>query len=67
MAEFYLERQTTETGEHLVHSSTCSSLPAKETMHYMGAYAQAPVWEASIRYSKVSTCEKCIPAWMKMR
>ncbi len=60
MAEFYIEKNTTETGEHLVHSSICPSLPAKETMHYMGAYAQAPVWEAKIRYAQISTCPKCL-------
>lgn len=62
MAEFYLEKKLTETGEHLIHKSTCPSLPAEETMHYMGAYAQAPVWEASIRYQQVSTCPECLPS-----
>ncbi len=61
MAEFYVEKKASETGEHLVHSSSCASLPSKETMHYMGAYAQAPVNEALDRYIKVSTCPKCLP------
>ena len=62
MAEFYVEKKATETGEHLVHSKTCSSLPAEETMHYLGSYAQAPVSEALDRYVKVSTCPNCLPA-----
>lgn len=64
MAEFYVEKTATETGEHLVHSKTCSSLPAEETMHYLGSYSnpQAPVNQALDRYVKVSTCPKCLPA-----
>ena len=64
MAEFYVEKKANESGEHLVHSSICSSLPAKESMHYLGARsnAQSPVNEALDRYTKVSTCPKCLPA-----
>jgi hypothetical protein len=62
MALFYIERGTNEAGEHLIHSSTCSSLPAEETMIYMGSYAQAPVKEATDRYVTVSTCPNCLPA-----
>lgn len=62
MALFYVEKNTNEAGEHLVHSSTCSSLPAEETMHYVGSYAQAPVKEVMDRYVKVSTCPNCSPA-----
>lgn len=64
MAEFYVEKKPSETGEYLVHSSTCSSLPAEENMHYLGAYsnAQAPVNQAVDRYLKVSTCPNCLPA-----
>lgn len=43
MALYYVEKGTNESGDHLNHSSTCSSLPAEETMHYVGAYAQPPV------------------------
>ncbi len=62
MALFYVEKGTNEAGEHLIHSSTCSSLPAEEVMHYVGAYAQAPVNEVMDRYVKVSTCPDCLPA-----
>ncbi len=62
MALFYVEKGANEAGEHLVHSSTCTSLPAEEAMHYMGSYAQAPVKEAMDRYVKVTTCPKCLPA-----
>ena len=62
MALFYVAKNTNEAGEHLVHSSNCSSLPAEETMHYVGSYAQAPVKEVMDRYVKVSTCPNCLPA-----
>jgi hypothetical protein len=61
MALFYVEKGTNEAGEHLIHSSTCSCLPAEETMHYVGAYAQAPVKEVMDRYVRVATCPNCLP------
>jgi hypothetical protein len=64
MAEFYVEKKANETGVHYVHSSTCASLPAVNTMHYLGAYsnAKSPVNEALDRYTNVSTCPNCISA-----
>ena len=63
MAEFYIEKKRNETGEHIVHSSTCSSLPATDSMEYLGAFsnAKAPVNKAVDRFSKVSTCSTCLP------
>ncbi len=63
MAEFYVEKRPSETGEYIVHSATCASLPANEHMQYLGSYSNvnAPVNEASGRYSKVSTCPECLP------
>ena len=62
MALFYVEKGTNQAGEHLVHSSTCSSLPAEESMIYVGSYAQAPVKEVTDRYVRVATCPNCLPA-----
>jgi len=62
MALFYIEKGTNAAGEHLIHSSTCPTLPAVETMTYMGSYAQAPVKEAMDRYVRVATCPNCLPA-----
>ena len=62
MALFYVEKGTNKVGEHLIHSSTCSSLPAEETMYYVGAYAQPPVKEVMDRYVKVATCPNCVQA-----
>jgi hypothetical protein len=64
MAEFYIEKTPNETGLHVVHSSTCASLPASESLQYLGAFsnANAPVNKAVDRYSKVSTCPSCLPA-----
>jgi hypothetical protein len=30
-------------------------------MHYVGAYAQAPVKEVMDRYVRVATCPNCLP------
>jgi len=64
MAEFYIEKGAKETGERVVHSATCSSLPAKETLTYLGAYsnANAPVNKATDYFGKVTTCPDCIAA-----
>lgn len=62
MALFYIEKGTNDAGDHLIHSSTCTSLPAEEAMIYMGSYAKAPVKEATDRYVTVSTCPNCLPA-----
>jgi len=62
MAEFYVEKNASENGVHLVHSSKCTALPAVEDMHYMGAYSRPPVTEALDRYIRVSTCPNCLPA-----
>lgn len=61
MAEYLVERKATESGEHLIHKATCTSLPAKEAMDYLGSYAMVPEWEASNRYTYVSTCPNCLP------
>ena len=64
MAEFYIEKQANATGEHIVHSSTCASLPAQEHMQYLGAFsnAKAPVNKALNRYLRVGTCPACLSA-----
>lgn len=62
MALFYVEKGTNAAGEHLIHSSTCTSLPAEESMHYVGSYAGAPVREVTDRYVNVATCPNCVAA-----
>ena len=64
MAEFYVEKNANDTGAHLVHSSTCSSMPPKESMHYLGAFsnATAPVNKALNRFVRVSSCPQCLAA-----
>ncbi len=64
MAEYYVEKSANEAGDHLVHSAKCSSLPAVEAMHYLGAYSSvtAPVNISLDRYVKVATCPDCLPA-----
>ncbi len=64
MIEYYVEKTANETGEHVVHSSRCSSLPATETMRYLGPYSNinAPMNEASNWFSKACACTECISA-----
>lgn len=62
MAEFYVEKTTNETGEHVMHSSTCSALPAADKLQYMGARSNAPasMKEAADWFTRVAPCPKCL-------
>lgn len=64
MAEFYVEKSANETGNHVVHNATCASLPAKDTLVYIGARSNvaAPLNEAALYQLSPSTpCPECIP------
>lgn len=62
MYEYYVQKSANETGDHIVHSSGCSSLPANDNLLYLGVRSNtaAPLKEAADWYSKVSACPKCI-------
>jgi hypothetical protein len=62
MFEFYAEKNANEMGEHIVHRETCPSLPAKESLHYIGVRSNttAPLNEAANWYSKSAPCPVCI-------
>jgi hypothetical protein len=64
MFEFYAEKDANEMGEHIVHRETCSSLPAKDTMHYIGVRSntEAPLNEAANWFSKSAPCPDCMPS-----
>lgn len=63
MNEFYVEKRQNETGEHIVHTASCSSLPAKDKLQYIGVRSntEAPLKEAAnFWYSKSAPCPECI-------
>ncbi|MGZ4954785.1 MAG: hypothetical protein ACXV8Q_06700 [Methylobacter sp.] len=66
MAEFYVEINTQENGEHVVHTSLCSSLPSRETMQYLGSISntKSAVKKAAELLRKQATgCSHCTPAY----
>ena len=62
MAEFYIESKPKETGERLVHKSTCSALPSVDTMAYLGSFGNvaAPINKSRTKFALVSGCPVCI-------
>jgi len=62
MDEFYVEKTVNESGEHIVHTACCSSLPAKTTLYYIGVRSNtvAPLKEAANWFSKSAPCPECI-------
>jgi hypothetical protein len=64
MAEFYVEINAQENGEHIVHNATCSHLPAKEVIQYLGAISNcaSALKKASERFKQVNGCPHCAVA-----
>jgi hypothetical protein len=64
MFEFFVEKDAKESGAHVVHRSTCSSLPEKDDMHYLGVRSntEAPLKEAANWFSKSAPCPDCMPS-----
>lgn len=62
MFEFYVEKDANESGVHIVHRETCSSLPAKDTLYYLGVRSNinAPLNEAANWFSTSAPCPDCI-------
>jgi hypothetical protein len=62
MHEYYVEKGANETGEHIVHLASCSSLPAKDNLYYIGvrSTSAAPLKEAANWFSKSTLCPECI-------
>ena len=55
MAEFYVEINAQDSGEHMVHRAECSLLPSKETIRYLGSIASC----ASALKKAVQSCPHC--------
>ena len=62
MYEFYVEHNANESGAHVVHMACCSSLPAKDTLYYLGVRSTtaAPLKEAANWFSKSAPCPECM-------
>ena len=61
MAEFYIETSKRTTGAHLVHFSTCSSLPEGEQIRYLGSIASydGAFVEGKKIYNDIDACPEC--------
>ncbi len=61
MALYYVNKNAQPSGEHEVHTSTCSYLPSLENRLYLGSFntcAEA-IKEAKKHYSNVDGCYHC--------
>ncbi|HAG94409.1 MAG: hypothetical protein CMK83_26390 [Pseudomonadales bacterium] len=61
MAEFYIEKNERETGDHLVHFSSCKVLPRADSLRYLGSIASFDsAWQEGKKvYHQVSACTEC--------
>ena len=61
MAEFYVEIIAQSNGEHLVHKSGCSFLPAKEAIQYVGSISNfdSALKKANQTFRQVNGCSHC--------
>jgi len=65
MAEFYVELNTQENGDHVVHTSTCSLLPSREVLRYLGSISntKSAVKKAGEHLTQVNGCAHCTPSY----
>ena len=61
--KYYVNKNAQPTGEHEVHTSTCSYLPNLENREYLGEFDSCidAVKEARRRYNNVDGCAYCCP------
>ncbi|MGR9045398.1 MAG: hypothetical protein ACU83N_08885 [Gammaproteobacteria bacterium] len=64
MAEFYIELNPQGNGDHVVHNSECSKLPAKEAVQYLGSISNctSALKKAAERFKQVNGCSQCLSA-----
>lgn len=65
MNEYYVERLAHKDNEHIVHNSSCPSLPAMNKLHFIGVRASmvASVKEAAHFWNSNSVpCPVCMAA-----
>jgi len=61
MAIYYVNKIAQPTGEHEVHTSTCSYLPSHENRMYLGTFSNChdAIREAKKYYNNVDGCYWC--------
>lgn len=61
MTRYYVNKNAQSNGDHEVHTSGCSYLPAPENRQYLGEFAscRGAVQEARKYYSQVDGCFYC--------
>ncbi len=61
MATYYVNKIAQPTGEHEVHTSTCSYLPDQENRMYLGVFSNChdALREAKRYYNNVDGCYWC--------
>ncbi len=61
MAEFYLEKTPQQAGDHLVHFSSCSVMPNRKEMLYLGSIASFDAaWSEGKRFfNAITACPTC--------
>lgn len=61
MAEFYIEKTAKDSGEHLIHFSTCSQLPEEAELDYLGSIAsyESAQSKGKQRFHAVNACTAC--------
>ena len=64
MATYYVNKNAQTNGDHEVHTSTCSFLPATENRLYLGNFTTCDeaVREAKKSYTQVNGCFYCSKA-----
>ena len=64
MAEFFIELNPKENGDHVVHNAGCSILPAKDAVHYLGSISNctSALKKAAERFKQVNGCSQCLSA-----
>lgn len=60
--EFFVEKAVNEANEKLVHRGSCSSLPDRDMLYYMGVRSttESALGEASNWYSGSVPCPECM-------
>lgn len=61
MANYYVNKDAQLTGEHEVHTSSCSKLPSEVNKKYLGSFTDCKdaVKEAENYYDNVDGCYHC--------
>ena len=61
MPIYYVNKVAQATGEHEVHTSSCSYLPLAENRVYLGSFdtCKAAIQEAKKHYANVDGCYYC--------